>query len=222
MGRPSAVGLMSYAALLDERLDPASRNTLVTLFELVGCEKFSKYPTKNLQQLLSSKPGGLASKSTVSNRLLLLRLTGWLLRFPGGGYQLQKKPLTARQIVEADPKFFQHLNKCLGHYSKALKVQAAKVQSELEEYGSSLRTDTLELLPYSRWPEGLPELIAGEDRKFMIYCLRQFNLETQQQLLEQLVACCKAKNIEQPMAYLHGLANMVKKGFFVYRPPVLA
>ncbi len=209
--------------LVDTRLSPRDRNAFWLLGACCGYEKFPQYPEEVLEHFLGDQPGRNASNATVSGSMRMLRLTGWLLRLPGGNYQLQQAALTARQSVEQDPKFGQFLDEFLERGSKAAQEQAGKVRIELEEYGRTLLTDIgdpLEPLPYTRWPEGLSDLIVGEDRKYMIYCLRQFKFETQQQLLEQLVACCRARQIETPMHYLYGLAKQAKKGLFVFRPPV--
>lgn len=210
----------SHAVLLDERLGPEVRSTFLVLLALVGYEKFSKYPTEYLQQNLASIQERKASQPTICGRMRLLRLSGWMLRLPGGGYQLQKNALTARQCVERDPKFGALLDSFLERGSKAGQVQAARMRSELEKYGNSLRNKSLEVIPESYWPRGWMELIAEEDHRYLFFCLRKFNYETQQQLLEQLVACCKARQIEKPMHYLYGLARQVEKGLFVFRPPV--
>ena len=133
------------ALLLDRRLTPLERNAWLVI-RLLSHESAAAQPHYgDLQNYLSTVPGGTrASRETVARVLSLLRLTRWLSRVSRGRdahtgqlqkavYVLYDEPLSPAQALAIDPHYSQLIQDSLVHAARAVRQVAERVLDELKQ-----------------------------------------------------------------------------------------
>lgn len=210
----------------DPLLTPLERNVWA-LFQFSFQDRFFyKLPSDDevFRQLVSDAPFALASPNRVSRACMVLRMAGWLVKYPmvyddhsndvlPVRYQLQQTSLPISQRAYYDPTFAELLQRCKVHSSEGLRVVATKVLDELTEKSALAEGEGLGLIDWSAALEKV--FFTTSELQQAINCLVGLSSETQQLVIKEFAARCQAGEVKTPLAYLRTLANRARQGLFV-------